>query len=428
MPAADAYVPGHGNRRFGVRAYNLDLDYRIATNHLSARAVLEIEAAEPLDQVALDLYGLTVTKVKVGGRPARFTHRDRKLRIALASPVKAGSRLSVEIDYAGKPRPIPSVFGPVGWEELTDGVLVAAQPCGAPSWFPCNDRPDDKASYRFAITVADGYRVVANGVLAGRERRSGRTTWRYVQAQPMAPYLAVLHIGRYVSTAAGEVEVLHPRTVPVGVGTAFERQADMLEVFTGLFGPYPFDGYAVVITADDLEIPLEAQTLSTFGANHAVAGWNNERLVAHELAHQWFGNSLTAATWADIWLHEGFACYSEWLWSEASGGRSADELAREHHRKLAALPQDLLLGDPGRDDMFDDRVYKRGALTLHALRALLGDRFFDMLRDWTAANRWGVVTTPAFVDFAQRYTKGDVAGLIARWVYAKPLPPLTFAG
>lgn len=110
-----------------------------------------------------------------------------------------------------------------------------------------------------------------------------------------------------------------------------------------------------------------------------MAGWNNERLVAHELAHQWFGNSLTAATWADIWLHEGFACYSEWLWSEASGGRSADELAREHHRKLAALPQDLLLGDPGRDDMFDDRVYKRGALTLHALRALLGDRFFDML-------------------------------------------------
>lgn len=217
---------------------------------------------------------------------------------------------------------MPSVFGPVGWEELTDGVLVAAQPCGAPSWFPCNDRPDDKASYRFAITVADGYRVVANGVLAGRERRSGRTTWRYVQAQPMAPYLAVLHIGRYVSTAAGEVEVLHPRTVPVGVGTAFERQADMLEVFTGLFGPYPFDGYAVVITADDLEIPLEAQTLSTFGANHAVAGWNNERLVAHELAHQWFGNSLTAATWADIWLHEGFACYSEWLWSEASGGEA----------------------------------------------------------------------------------------------------------
>jgi aminopeptidase N len=319
---------------------------------------------------------------------------------------------------------MPSVFGPVGWEELTDGVLVAAQPCGAPSWLPCNDRPDDKASYRFAITVADGYRVVANGVPAGRERRSGRTTWRYVQAQPMAPYLAVLHIGRYVATPAGSVELVHPRTVPVGVGTAFERQHEMLEVFTGLFGPYPFDFYSVVITADVLEIPLEAQTLSTFGANHAVAGWNNERLVAHELAHQWFGNSLTAATWADIWLHEGFACYSEWLWSDASGGRSTAALAAEHHRKLAGLPQDLLLGDPGRDDMFDDRVYKRGALTLHALRALIGERFFEMLRDWTAANRWGVVTTPAFVAHAQRYTDGDVAALIATWVYAKPLPPL----
>ncbi|MFT3860756.1 M1 family metallopeptidase [Micropruina sp.] len=424
MPAADPYVPGHGNRRFGVRSYALELDYKITTNHLSGRATLAIEAVEPLTQVALDLYGLKVAKVRVDGRPARFTHRERRLRIGLPSPVPAGALVRVEVDYAGKPRPMPSVFGPVGWEELTEGVLVAAQPCGAPSWFPCNDRPDDKSSYSFAVTVTDGYRVVANGVLAGRDRRSGRTTWRYEQAEPMAPYLAVLHVGKYVSSAAGPVELVHPRAVEVGKNTAFERQAEMLTTFTELFGPYPFDHYSAVITADDLEIPLEAQTLSTFGANHAVAGWSNERLVAHELAHQWFGNSLTAARWADIWLHEGFACYSEWLWSDASGGRSCHELAAEHHRRLAGLPQDLLLGDPGREKMFDDRVYKRGALTLHALRALLGGRFFEMLRDWTSANRWGVVTTAGFVAHAQRYTDGDVAGLIDTWVYARPLPPM----
>ena len=426
MPAADPYVPGHGNRRFGVRSYALDLDYKIATNHLSARAVLAIEALEPLDRVVLDLAGLSVTRVKVNGRPpARFSHRESKLRIVLAAPAALGERLSVEIDYAGKPRPMPSVFGPVGWEELTDGVVVAAQPCGAPSWFPCNDRPDDKATYRFAITVADGYRVIANGVLAGREKRSGRTTWRYLQAQPMAPYLAVLHIGRYVSTPAGPVEIVHPRGLAVGVGSAFARQDEMMARFSELFGPYPFDQYSAVITADQLEIPLEAQTLSTFGANHAGAGWQNERLVAHELAHQWFGNSLTAASWADIWLHEGFACYSEWLWSEISGGRSAESWAQEHHRRLAVLPQDLVLGDPGRELMFDDRVYKRGALTLHALRAVLGAAFFPMLRDWTAANRWGLVTTAAFVAHAQRYTTSDVSSLITAWVYSAPLPPMT---
>lgn len=425
MPAADPYVPGHGNRRYAVRCYRLELDYKIATNHLAGRATLEIEALEDLDQVVLDLYGLNVSRVKVDGRAARYAHRERKLRVGLAAKARAGIRLKVEIDYAGKPRPMPSVFGAVGWEELTDGVLVAAQPCGAPSWFPCNDRPDDKAVYRFAVTVADGYRVVANGVLEGREKRSGRTTWRYRQDEPMAPYLAVLHVGRYVATTLGDrVEVVHPRGVAVGAGTAFARQADMVDTLAALFGSYPFERYSAVITADELEIPLEAQTLSTFGANHVPDEWENERLVAHELAHQWFGNSLTAASWRDIWLHEGFACYSEWLWSEASGRRSAAAWASEYHRKLTALPQDLLLGDPGRELMFDDRVYKRGALTLQALRNALGEAFFPMLRDWTAQNRWSSVTTAGFVAHAQRYADADVAALIDSWVYATPLPPL----
>ena len=189
MQHADPYIPGHGDRRFGVRSYELDLDYKVATNHLSGRAGLDVEIAEDTAVLALDLYGLTVSRVRVeGAAPVKFTHRDRKIRITLASVVPAGSRLRIEVDYAGKPRPMPSSFGPVGWEELTDGVLVAAQPCGAPTWFPCNDRPDDKAEYRFAVTAADPYRVVANGVLDGRTRRAGRSTWHYRQAQPMAPY------------------------------------------------------------------------------------------------------------------------------------------------------------------------------------------------------------------------------------------------
>lgn len=426
MAAADPYVPGHGDPRFSVRCYDLRLEYKVATNHLSGRAVLEVEPAVELDQLEFDLYRLSVSRVKVDGRPpARFVHRDRKLRVVLARPARPGARLRVEIAYAGKPRPLPSVFGPVGWEELDDGALVAAQPCGAPSWFPCNDRPDDKASYRFAVTVPDAYRVVANGVLTERARRAGRTTWHYRQTEPMAPYLAVLHVGRYTTTDLTEgVQLVHPRGVTPGRGTAFARQADMVATFAELFGPYPFTEYRAVITPDELEIPLEAQTLSTFGVNHVAAGWENERLVAHELAHQWFGNSLTVADWADIWLHEGFACYSEWLWSEASGGRTVAEHAAHHHARLAALPQDLVLGAPGRDLMFDDRVYKRGALTVHALRTALGEAFFPMLREWTAENRWSTVTTAAFVAHLHRFSRVDLTGLIDAWVYQKPLPPL----
>ena len=159
----------------------------------------------------------------------------------------------------------------------------------------------------------------------------------------------------------------------------FARQGEMMSAFVRLFGDYPFEApYRSVVTEDDLEIPLEAQGLSIFGANFLEDDWSTERLVAHELSHQWFGNSLTIRSWRDIWMHEGFACYSEWLWSEESGRESADGKAREHWKRLDDLPQDLLLGDPGPDDMFDDRVYKRGALL--AARPAADDGRRDVLR------------------------------------------------
>ena len=265
----------------------------------------------------------------------------------------------------------------MGWEELADGVIVAGQTHGAPSWFPCNDRPDDKASYRIKVTVPNAYHVVANGTLVERRRGAGASTWEYDQPEPMAAYLATVHIGRYVERrleSSVPMSVVLPQSGLDRLSDAFGRQPEMMALFERLFGPYPFARYTAVVTEDELEIPLEAQSLSAFGSNFLTDDWDSVRLVAHELSHQWFGNSLTVASWRDIWLHEGFACYSEWLWSEESGGPSADERAR---RALEAacdeLPQDLLLGDPGPDDMFDDRVYKRGALLLHTLRRTVGD-------------------------------------------------------
>jgi aminopeptidase N len=206
---------------------------------------------------------------------------------------------------------------------------------------------------------------------------------------------------------------------------AVARLPEMVRTFSRLFGPYPFARYTVVVTDDDLEIPLEAQGLATFGANFASTDWSCERLVAHELAHQWFGNSLTVSAWKDIWLHEGFACYSEWLWSEESGGRTAAQHAATHWARLRKTPRTIVVGDPGPELMFDDRVYKRGALTLHALRLELGDGpFFDMLREWVSRNAFGSVTTAMFIDHAESYAASPLRGLFDRWLFAATLPTL----
>ncbi len=254
--------------------------------------------------------------------------------------------------------------------------------------------------------------------------------WTYEQPEPTSTYLITLQIGMYGAHKLPKSQVPMQAVLPDRLRPEFDqdfgRQPQMMKLFVKLFGPYPLsNGYTVVVTDDDLEIPLEAQGISIFGANHCDGKRGAERLIAHELAHQWFGNSVTARRWRDIWLHEGFACYAEWLWSENSGGRSADQWARHYHAKLASSPQNLLLADPGPRDMFDDRVYKRGALTLHVLRGTLGDeKFFALLRDWTSRHQHSTVVTDDFTGLAANYAEVSLRPLWDAWLYSTEVPRL----
>ena len=430
--AGDRYVPTHGNGGYKVESYELDLDYRVSSNRLSGKATITAFATEALSRVSFDLTGLRVSKVSVNGRrPQRYVHRQGKLHVTPAATIMDGAEFTVEVQYAGNPKPEDSPWGELGWEELTEGVIVASQPSGAATWFPCNDHPGDKAHYRIAVTTDSPYQVVANGRLVSRRVKASRTTWVFDQAAPMATYLATVQIGRYdvVDLAASPVptRAVLPGAQIRDFKTDFGRQQDMMKLFCRLFGPYPFGGYTVVVTDDDLEIPLEAQGISIFGSNHVDGRRSSERLVAHELAHQWFGNSLTPSSWQHIWLNEGFACYAEWLWSEESRGLTAEQQAAKAHARLRGLPRDLMLSDPGPELMFDDRLYKRGAITLHVLRRHLGDEaFFDLLRAWTKTYRHGSVTTAEFIALASTFSPDEEAlrHLFAAWLDTYDLPPL----
>lgn len=441
--STDPYLPAVGSDVLALDAVRLELDVRLAANRIAGTAVLHGRLLAQSARVELDLHRLSVTEVRAqaAGRPlprvkaSQPRRRPHRVVVEFGESLPAGTELELTLDYRGTPKPRRSPWGTVGWEELTDGVLVAGQPHGASTWMPCVDSPDNRMSADITVTCDAGYLPVSNGTGTPVKQSGSRTTWRWVLDEPVPPYLLTLQIGRYrLIELPGRSDgppitlAVTPQTQQRAL-TALGAQHRMAEVFQAAYGPYPFDAYTAVVADDDLEIPLECAGLSLFGTNHLTGQWEDERLIAHELSHQWFGNAVTLGHWADLWLHEGFACYSEWLWSEASGRESVQAHARRAWQGLAEQPQDVALTDPGPKDMFDDRVYKRGALTVLALRRLLGDAVFGrMVRGWVAEHRFGTVDTAMFRAHVHSWapaagvTAAAVDALFDAWTVEAALP------
>lgn len=428
-----SYAPRSGTDDYSALSYDLDIRYRVSTNHCDGVATIRGRANTELTVLVFDLVHLRVKRVRIAGeKRTRFTQTSSHLRVQPVTQLAAGDEFTVTIEYSGSPAPRHTRWGAIGWDELEDGVIVASQPTGAATWFPCNDRPSDKSQYRMRVTVDEPYTVLATGELTEHTVSSGKGTWIFERSEPTATYLAAIQVGRYVTErrrSNGVDWVLaFPQALSRRVLHDFASVGKMLGYFQSVFGPYPFPSYTVVVTADPLEIPLEAQGMATFGSTHADGHDGSDRLIAHELAHQWFGNSVGVRQWGDIWLNEGFACYAEWLWSEFSGGPSAHDCARTHYAALRKKPQDLLVGDPGPDLMFDDRVYKRGACLLHCVHSLMGDAsFFELLQEWTEQHRHSTVTSTEFEDLATQRSPVDLSTLFDEWLREEALPPLPTA-
>jgi aminopeptidase N len=246
---------------------------------------------------------------------------------------------------------------------------------------------------------------------------------------PMATYLAIVVVGDLTfedaGTTGGGVPVrnVYSDAVAGRAGPTFRRQGEMIDHFEALFGPYPFDAYGAVVVDADLFVALETQTMSLFGRDILGGG---EIVVAHELAHQWFGDAVSPSTWRDIWLNEGFATYAQWLWAEHRQLSTVAAQADESHDVLAATGLgDLPPGDPGAVELFHPSVYERGALTLHALRTTIGDdAFFTTLRRWVAERSGSTASTDDFRALAEEVSGADLDALFQEWLYAPALPDL----
>lgn len=428
----DPYFPDLGNSGYDVRSYDLDLAWDPETSTLDGRAVLVVVPDVDLSALHLDLVGMTVERVDVAGTRARAERTgDRKVRITPAAPLPRGQPVAVDILYHGAPQPLQgeALFFGTGWQISGREAYVVAEPDGAATFYPVNDHPTDKATYRFQVTAPDDQVVAANGLLVDQVEGDGVITWVYESRDPMASYLVQLAIGEFVLVEDGTVDGTVVRHV---LHRSFERRAretvagtgEHLRVLTEVFGPYPFEAYGVLAVADDLGFALETQTLSIIGADLVAAGRGAEPILVHELAHQWFGNHVSPATWQDIWLNEGFATYAEWIWSERTGGPSAAEMARE----VSGWAGDLLddpPGDPGADDLFSPTVYVRGGMALQALREEIGDDdFFLLLRSWLDRYGSASASTDDFVALAEEVSGQQLDDLFDRWLHQEGLPEL----
>ena len=259
--------------------------------------------------------------MRVDGAEAAFARVREELTIAPAEPIASGETFVVEVTYHGAPHPklSPALPFPVGWTNTESGQsYVAAEPDAAHTWFPANDHPLDKATFSFRITVPRGVTAAANGSLVEQIPAAEGVTWIWELSSPMAPYLATVVIGEFdivIDEASSEVAGIPIRNVlPAGSSSsdwpALGRQGEMILFLEGLFGPFPFATYGIAIV-DEFPTALENQTLSIFGPQSV-----NEAILVHELAHQWFGDSVSLGQWSDIWLNEGFASYAQWLWTE----------------------------------------------------------------------------------------------------------------
>ena len=421
--AGDPYFPHAGNTGYEVDHYDLRVHYAHGSGRIRARTGILATSTQDLSRFDLDLRGLHVRRVEVDGKRARTRRAGQELVIKPRSPIANGARFRVTVRYDGKPGPVTDPDGSQeGWLRTPDGAFVASEPQGSPSWFPCNDTPADKATYRIAVTVPRGLKAMSNGRLVSDSRRGPRRTMVWRERQPMATYLVTATIGRFRVTRghADGVPTVTAVDPAIGSAPAIRAMPRIIRFFSHKFGPYPFDALGAIVDQSSAGYALETQTRPLYSANPQSA------TVAHEYAHQWFGDSVSLTRWREIWLNEGFATFAQWLWQAHEGGMSL----RRHFRQAYATPASDKPawqpppGDPGSPKhLFAGSIYFRGAMTLEALREKIGSHdLFHILREWAAVHQYGNVTTRQFIQLAESVSGRNLHHFFGVWLYrpAKP--------
>jgi aminopeptidase N len=433
----DPYYDKLGNAGYDVSHYTIALTIDPITNAISGTTTVEAKATQRLNSLNLDFQDLTIDTLQVNAAPATFSVQDHELTIVPQQSLANGDAFSISVTYHGNPQPVKNVasnfFSPKGWFHSANGAInVMNEPNGAAGWFPVNDHPRDKATYRFEITVPKPWVVAASGTL--RETIDDGSQIRYIweMDKPMASYLASINVGQYVvETSQGPGGVAIRNYLPPDLAGSLKKNvgtiSNMIEYLNGLFGPYPFDEYGVVIADSGIAhcrrffgAAFEAQTLSVHCVYPLML---DESVLVHELAHQWFGNAVSLENWQDIWLKEGMATYAEWLWQ--TRGQDVNALTALANEQRNSYQHDSKIGQPPADELYDWEVYIGGAQVFHALRLQVGDEtFFKILRTYLERYRYGNAGTDEFIAVAEEISGQELSAFFDSWLMQTTLPEM----
>lgn len=429
--SGDTLFPELGSADLDVAAYDVRLAYDVERERIDATVTLTLTTRRPVDVLALDAGELTVETVTVDETPAEFEHVGVELLVRPGRRIEPGTLVAVAITYHDDRHQEDLGFGTgAGWYPVRDGAYVLNEPFGGRHWLPSNDHPSDKATWRFELTVGEGLTAVANGELVQRRPAPGGTTWVWEQRAPMATYVVQLLVGDYELLDGGTVGDTQLTSVALRDDVALvQPHLDLvpaqLAFFEPLFGPYPFDRYGLAFAPHQSGLAMENQGRSQLSSTDLTGGLDHRAhlLTAHELAHQWFGNAVTPATWSDLWLAESFATYGQWLWLDhavVSFDIEAHAAGILVSRQRPSEPT----ASPSLGALFGFERYDGGAVVLHALRRELGDdAFFELLREWVSRNAGTSRTTADFVSFANELAGRDLQAFFDAWLYAPSLPP-----
>ncbi len=435
----DSLYPTLGNGGYDVLHYDLGLRYASASpdQPIDGRVTMVARATQALSRFNLDYGGDGISAISVNGRPATWQRDGEELVITPRHPLPRGLPFAVEIShFAATPAvPDPADFLGAPFFVTPDGSAWAAQPNGAHQIFPSNDHPSDKATFTFLFDVPAGTTAVASGIKLLQYTVFGRTYAYYLQAQPMATELAQVAVGDYAVLSRGTHNGIVVRdVVPARLAAELEPklavELEHIDWLEAQLGPYPFDSYGSLAVDTSLGFALETQTLSLYEVNFfSYPEAVYQPIMVHELAHQWFGNSVAPTQWADVWQNEGHA-----TWYELASENPPDSPEFTATMEQFYSYYDLLrfyfgaVGSPlsGNPlDVFNPNVYYGGAVVLYALRQQVGAETFAAIeREWVTRYEGQSASTADFIDLASEVSGQDLHDFLGQWIYGDTTPPM----